>query len=202
MKKELDDLEAVRTLVSTLEGFEKAEQERIIRWTREKLGLPSVTPGTPLVHGADKPFKSSETPLTGISAGGSKDIKAFVDEKRPISDNHFVATVAYYYRFEAPEAERKDVITADDIQDACRKADRDRLKFPAQTLINAYSAGLLDKAERGAYAINSVGENLVAMTLPGEPAGGSGKKRGIRKKMKVKKSFSKIKRGSAKLTSK
>jgi hypothetical protein len=188
MKKELDDLEAVRTLVSTLEGFEKAEQERIIRWTREKLGLPSVTPGTP--------------PLTGISAGGSKDIKAFVDEKRPISDNHFVATVAYYYRFEAPEAERKDVITADDIQDACRKADRDRLKFPAQTLINAYGAGLLDKAERGAYAINSVGENLVAMTLPGEPAGGSGKKRGIRKKMKVKKSFSKIKRGSAKLTSK
>ena len=39
------------------------------------------------------------------------------------------------------------------------------------------SAGLLDKAERGAFSINTVGENLVAVTLPGngvsaEPARG------------------------------
>jgi hypothetical protein len=61
------------------------------------------------------------------------------------------------------------------------------LKFPAQTLINAHGAGLLDTAERGAYAINSVGENLVAMTLPGEAADSSGKKRGTKKKVKVKK---------------
>jgi len=202
MKKELDDLEAVRALVSTLEGFEKADQERVIRWAREKLGLPSVIPGTSPVHGSDKPFKSGETPSTRTSAGSGKDIKTFVGEKRPTSDNHFAATVAYYYRFEAPEAQRKDAITAEDIQDACRKASRDRLKNPAQTLINAHSVGLLDKAERGAYAINSVGENLVAMTLPGEAADSSGKKRGTKKKVKAKKSSTKGKRGSPKRSSK
>jgi hypothetical protein len=202
MKKELDDLEAVRTLVSTLEGFEKADQERVIRWAREKLGLPSATPGTPSAHGPDKPFKIGGTPLTGGSTGSGKDIKAFVAEKKPTSDNHFTATVAYYYRFEAHEGQRKDAITAEDLQDACRKAGRERLKNPAQTLINAHSAGLLDKAERGAYAINSVGENLVAMTLPGEAAGSSGKKRGTKKNVKVKKSFSKGKTGSAKRSTK
>jgi len=191
MKKELDDLEAVRTLVGTLEGFEKPEQERIIRWAREKLGLSYAAPGTPPVHGTDKPFKQGETPLTGASARSGKDIKAFVTEKRPASDNQFTATVAYYYRFEAPEDQRKDAITAEDLQDACRKASRDRLKNPAQTLVNAHSAGLLDKAERGAYAINSVGENLVAMTLPGEAADSKGAKRGSKRNVKVKKSPSK-----------
>ena len=34
-----DDLEAVRTITSTLEPFDKNDQERIIRWAREKLGL-------------------------------------------------------------------------------------------------------------------------------------------------------------------
>jgi hypothetical protein len=198
MKKELDDLEAVRTLISTLEGFEKADQERVIRWAREKLGLPSAPPGTPPAHAPDKSFKPVETDSAKGNAGSGKDIKAFVAEKRPTTDNHFTATVAYYYRFEAPEPQRKGAISAEDLQDACRKAGRDRLKNPAQTLINAHSAGLLDKAERGAYAINSVGENLVAMTLPGEAVGSSGKKRGAKKNAKVKKSSSKGKRGSPK----
>ena len=35
------------------------------------------------------------------------------------------------------------------------------------TLNNAKNQGYLDSAERGAFQINSVGENLVAMTLPG-----------------------------------
>jgi hypothetical protein len=38
------------------------------------------------------------------------------------------------------------------------------------TLNNAYQAGLLDRTEKGIYAINSVGENLVTMTLPGRGA--------------------------------
>jgi hypothetical protein len=79
----------------------------------------------------------------------------------------FATAVAYYYRFEVPEAQQKSAITAEDLQDAARKVDRDRLTKPSQTLVNAYNQGLLDKAgERGAYSLNTVGENLVAMTLP------------------------------------
>jgi hypothetical protein len=40
-----DDLEAVRLVADALEGFEANDQERIIRWVREKIGL-SVAPET------------------------------------------------------------------------------------------------------------------------------------------------------------
>jgi len=44
---------------------------------------------------------------------------------------------------------------------------RARLENPGQTLRNAHHGGLLDRGEgRGLYVINTVGENLVAMTLP------------------------------------
>ena len=81
---------------------------------------------------------------------------------------HAAAVVAYYHRFEAPPAERKDAINKDDLQEAMRLAGRPRFKDPAKTLNNAHILGLLDKgSEKGTYTLNSVGENLVAMTLPG-----------------------------------
>jgi hypothetical protein len=175
MTKQPDDLEAVRTLVAALEPFEKSDRERIIRWACEKLGLATSTPG---VHSGEKlpPPKTGEAPSAGTRVGSGKDIKTFVGEKKPSNDNQFVATVAYYYRFEAPEGERKESITREELQDACRKAGRERFKSPSQTLINARNSGLLDNAGRGAYAINTVGENLVAMTLPERTADSSGAK--------------------------
>src|SRR5437870_864161 len=42
-----DDLEAVRTIIETLQKFQEADRERILRWTREKLGLPTERSSTP-----------------------------------------------------------------------------------------------------------------------------------------------------------
>jgi|SRR5208283_1207957 len=39
MTKPTDDLEAVRVVAEALQGFDAKDQERIIRWAREKLGL-------------------------------------------------------------------------------------------------------------------------------------------------------------------
>jgi hypothetical protein len=39
-----DDLAAVRTIVDTLTDFESDEQQRILRWTIEKLGLTIAAP--------------------------------------------------------------------------------------------------------------------------------------------------------------
>lgn len=76
--------------------------------------------------------------------------------------------VAYYHRFEAPPSERKDAINKDDLQEAMRLAGRPRFKNPRQTLANAHILGLLDRgSEKATFTLNSVGENLVAMTLPG-----------------------------------
>jgi len=155
-----DDLEAVRNITKALEPFDAETRERIIRWVREKLGLPS----------ADLPSKATaqiteQQPPSSPSK--HKDIKTFVDEKRPATDAHFAATVAYFFKFEATEAEKKNSITADDLQEACRKVGRDRFKKPIWTLNNAHKAGLLDRAgEKGKFTINTVGENLVAIALP------------------------------------
>jgi len=176
-----DDLDAVRAVVDAIKDFKPDEQQRIIRWVAEKLGMPQ--PYAPSVH----PHAASLVgpPVTPTvpapaapvaAAGASSDIKSFVVEKNPRSDVQFAATVAYYYRFEAPQSERKDAINKDDLQDAARKAGRDRFSRPLQTLHNAHTLGLLDKgAEKATFSINSVGENLVAMTLPGDGTSKSNK---------------------------
>jgi hypothetical protein len=162
MTSKHDDLEAIRTIVETLTPFDPKEQERIIRWACEKLELavPSSKGGAP-----------AAPPITGRSQssepGGKKDIKSFVNSKNPKNDKQFATAVAYYFAFEAPEAERKEAIGSEDLQDACRLVDRERLRNPGQTLRNAAYDGLLDRGgERGTYKINTVGENLVAVTLP------------------------------------
>jgi hypothetical protein len=164
MPHSADDLDAVRTIVKTLEGFEPKEQERILRWAREKLGL-WVSSST-----QDKPISTLAVDQERSSLPSSRpptDVKSFLNVKQPTSERQLAAAVAYYYRFEAPENQRKDAITKDDLLNACRMADWDRPKKAEQTLVNAQHAGLLDKgSERGTYVINSVGENLVAMTLP------------------------------------
>lgn len=157
-----DEYDALRTIVKTLEAFGGDDQSRILRWAAEKLGLGQLSraqesTGTPAARGP-----GPETP----KAAGVIDIKSFVAQKKPKNDVQFAAVVAYYFRFVAPE--KKDSITQADLLDACRKANYRRPAAPGQTLRNAVNAGLLDKAERGAFSVNSVGENLVAVTLPGD----------------------------------
>ena len=169
-----DDLEAVRTVAEALKDFKPDEQQRIFRWVAEKLGLPQ--PFAPSVHTQLPVHQPSliAAATTGVqdrssSSAGTMDIKSFMSAKRPRSDVQFAAAVAYYYRFNAPEAERKDAINKDDLEEAARKATRDRFANPLKTLQNAHQLGLLDKgSEKATFTINSVGENLVAMTLPGD----------------------------------
>lgn len=165
-----DDLEAVRAVVAALDGFDPDEQERIIRWAREKVKLPvsasSTSTALPVIQ--QHPPTGPTLPPALTTPATSRDLRAFVAEKKPKSDVQFAAAVAYYYRFEASEAERKAEIVADDLAEACRLANRERLRSPLQTLANARTLGLLDSPRRGAFTINAVGENLVAMTLPGD----------------------------------
>ncbi|MDR3519884.1 MAG: hypothetical protein P4L63_03300 [Candidatus Pacebacteria bacterium] len=165
-----DDLEAVRILVDALAPFDNTERDRIIRWASEKLGLTSMSGLQPILS-KDKTVVGSEIPRSSASDTSRKtvkDIKSFIDEKDPQNDQQLAAVVAYYYAFEVGEDQRKNYIGSDEIIDACRLAQRRRPKKPIQTLINAAYSGFLDKAdETGMYRINAVGENLVAMTLPG-----------------------------------
>jgi hypothetical protein len=177
-----DDLDAVRTVIDAIKDFKSDEQQRIFRWVAEKLGLPQPfaasvhsPPATPIgaaVIPAPPPIgTTTPTALPPQTRASSVDIKTFIDNKKPRSDVQFAAAVAYYYRFEAPQTERKDAINKEDLQDAARKASRDRFTNPRKTLQNAHQLGMLDRgSEKATFTINSVGENLVAMTLPGDGA--------------------------------
>ena len=167
----MDDLEAVRGIVKILEEFEDNEKSRIIRWALEKVGL-------------EAPASSRHGDPAATAAGGAKppgsfnDIKSFYTAKNPTSDNQFAAVVAYFYAFEANPNESKNSITSADLTDACRKVNRARLGDPVKTLANAHGMGYFDKVGKGEYKLNTVGENLVAMTLP---AGSGDAPRTVRK---------------------
>jgi hypothetical protein len=174
-----DDLAAVRTIVDTLNDFSPDEQQRILRWTIEKLGLSIAAPATypaGTIFAAPSAATSAAPPAP---AGGTMDIKRFIEVKKPRNDVQYAAAVAYYYRFEAPPAEKKDAITGEDLQTSTRLSGRGRFTHPIQTLNNAHTLGLLDRGqERGTFVINTVGENLVAMTLPdGTPSKKAAKKK-------------------------
>jgi hypothetical protein len=186
VSKPADDLEAVRVVIEAVQGFDAKDQQRIFRWVAEKLGLPAPFHSAPsaLARPEHSTPRTAVEPVVDRSSGGAvQDIKSFVAAKNPRSDVQFAATVAYYFQFEAPQAEKKAAISKDELQEACRKAGRERLANPGQTLRNAHQLGLLDKGdESGTFTINTVGENLVAMTLPGDGNAASRASKGARRK--------------------
>lgn len=174
---EIEDFDTAKVVFEKLKDVPPERRKRILTWVAEGLGVvlqaAPVAPSMPLQH----------TPATPAALPGHPpqsqptDIKTFVATKAPKSDVQFSATVAYYYRFEAPAASRRETIDGDTLQEAARLAGRNRLGNPRVTLNNAKNLGYLDSNSPGEFSINSVGENLVAMTLPGTPEGGGKAKR-------------------------
>jgi|SRR3989344_4791404 len=178
-----DEFDILRNIVEQLKGLPIEDQERVIKWACEKLGIsePSAPVARPPAPGTSVVPLPLQQPIAT-----STNIKSFVEEKNPQSDMHFAVVVTYFYRFLAPE--KKEAITSEDLQEATRLAGRARLILPSKTLSNAVFAGLLDSAGRGLWKINTVGENLVAIVLPGDTKGNS-----IVKKKSIKKATSRAK---------
>jgi hypothetical protein len=179
--------DAAKTIVEALKGLDKSSQALAIRFASESLGLSGVATQT-------TPPLTPQSPVFLPDVRGathSTDIKQFTAAKDPKSDQQFAAVAAYFYRFEAAESARKDTIDAKTVREAARLAGRRQAKNWAFTLTNAKNSGYLDSAGAGHYRINSVGENLVAIGLPGDESETSAKRRSTRK---VKKNTARIKR--------
>jgi len=75
-----DDFDALRVIVQALQPFETKDQERILRWVSEKMGLSAVSlPGKIL----EAPTPAPGTPLVPMQPGRSSDIRTFVASKNP-----------------------------------------------------------------------------------------------------------------------
>lgn len=162
-----DDFDIAKAIFDQLKDLPSERQQRVLRWIAEGLGVSSAAPpAIPQGGGTTTPRATPAPPV--VAGAGPTDIKTFIAAKSPKSDQQFAASVAYFYRFEAPPAERRDSVNGDVLQEAARLAGRKRLANPRVTLNNAKAAGYLDSSSPGEFTINSVGENLVAMTLPGD----------------------------------
>jgi hypothetical protein len=161
----LNEFDAAKIIVETLNKLDKAQQERALRFASESLGIQSSSlkpPSNVSAASQSGSFIPSHQPQ---SPGRAPDIKQFTISKAPKSDQQFATVVAYFYRFEAPPEQRRETINAEVLSDAARLVVRKRpTRF---ALTNAKNQGYLDSAGTGEYRINTVGENLVAITLPG-----------------------------------
>jgi hypothetical protein len=182
--------DAAKEIVESLQGLDKTSQSLAMRFAAETLGLQQTS--TSHLPAVTAPIVPAGSP-TPVGIPHSTDIKQFTAAKAPKSDQQFAAVVAYFYRFEAPETQRRDSIDADFLLEATRQAGWKRPSNAGFTLNNAKNAGYLDVVTTGKYRINSVGENLVAMALPGNTSESSSAK-----SVKKKKSRKKIPRGPKK----
>ena len=117
-------------------------------------------------------------------------IKEFKDLKKPRSANEMAAIVAYYLANLAPTQERKDKITAKDVDTYFKIASFRLPKEARFTLGNAKAAGYLDAVGNGEYKLNAVGHNLVVHSMP-RGAGGSARPKRKTKKKKAKRASKK-----------
>jgi hypothetical protein len=183
--------DAAKAIVDALSKLDKNSQRLAMRFAAETLGLQltsqSPQPPTPAIQAS-----AAGPAPSGGEVTPTVDIKQFAAAKAPKTDQQFAAVVAYYYRFEAPEAERRDTIDKDTLKEAVRlTGGRRQPKDATFTLNNAKNSGYLDSVGAGQFRINSVGENLVAMALPGNAGDNSPRRRSSPKKKPSKKSPSK-----------
>lgn len=174
-------LAAAQKIVAALENVKKEDQLLSLQLAMQALRL---TPAP-----IEAPARVSQTPPSNSRGDAppspqtrATDIKSFTESKAPQSDQQFAAVVAYFHLIEAPESQRRSAIDADTMKDAARLAKWGQVRDWNKTLNNATGAGYLDRAERGTFKLSAVGENLVAITLPGSVWGGAGgaKKQGKR----------------------
>ena len=114
---------------------------------------------------------------TSQHASPPLDIRSFFDSKQPATDLEAAAVAAYFYKYVAPEHERRQSINPSVLQEAFRMARRPLPKVVRYTLQNARNAGYLDTTgEAGEFRLNAVGYNLVEHTLGESKESGTGPK--------------------------
>lgn len=179
---EYPELAAIATLLKTLQPLKDDERTRVINFVFQKLGMQASAPKT----------QTATTKETADLAGALNtqlnakpdaavrftDIRSLKDAKNPRTANQMVALVAYYLEHLAPEHERREFITADDIKPYFNQAGFQLPSAqPAMTLSHAKHAGYLNALARGQYRLNPVGHNLVAYKLSADVADGTSARR-------------------------
>jgi hypothetical protein len=154
--------QAIDDIIAALSALDEKARQTAIAAACSHLGLDQ-----PIVQATAA--AATHTPPSAAPAAAPArpvDIRSLKDAKQPENAKEMACLVAYYLQQFAPTAERKDVVTRDDMVKYFKQAHFPLPKQIGQLLIDARHSGYFDVAERGSYRLNAVGYNLVAHALP------------------------------------
>jgi len=161
------EIEAIKAVLHALEPLSGDVRASVLGYVLQRLQIV-LTPSTQTsTSGASTAAYATRG---AAEAGGEQPtspvhIKVLKEKKKPRSANEMAALVAYYLANAAPKTERKDRITAKDIETYFKIAEFPLTKTQF-TLPNAKAAGYLDAVGNGEYKLNAVGHNLVVHSMP------------------------------------
>lgn len=153
------ELEAIRTIVSTLEPLDRDTRQRVLLFSLNQLGIRKVAvPEIPVVSGRRAARVGKESV--------PQSIRRLKRAKSPRYATHMAAVVAYYLSELAPSEERKQAIGHEDVRTYFKKAGFPMPKSPTDVLIHAAQSGYFDYLGDEHYKLTEAGRNLVMNELP------------------------------------
>jgi len=180
------ELSAISAILSALQGLEGDSIQRVLDYVFERLSLsrgPLKPTATAFGGSVFPPSVSGGEPAAENRRISIRDLK---DEKQPDSSNQMAALVAFYLSELAPPDERKDAVSAADLEKYYKQA---RFHLPNalhKTLPNAARAGYFDQIGPGRFRLNPVGYNLVVHNLPRSEGSSKGTSQKRKKKTAAK----------------
>ncbi|MHC4442244.1 MAG: hypothetical protein ACYTBZ_12100 [Planctomycetota bacterium] len=166
--------QAIDQVIVALEALDKEARKTALLAVCAHLGiaidqgstsLPAITENVSSGQPVSPPPPTPKPPA-------STDIRTLKEQKKPKSAQQMSCLVAYYLQEHAPEAEKKDSVSIDDMIKYFKQAGFRLPKQMKQLLKDAKRAGYFDSGARGEYKLNPVGYNLVAYGLPSEKGNG------------------------------
>lgn len=151
------ELDAVKIIVSALKPLDAEARERVLASSMNLLG------GGYLPRSARALVTAPETESFGAPG---VDVRSLREQKKPKSVIEMVALVAYYLSEQAPPAERRNYVSAADVEKYFKQAGHPMPSSASMALVHSKNAGYLDQLGEGRYRLNPVGYNLVAHGLP------------------------------------
>jgi len=162
------EIEAIKAVLHALEPLPIEVRASVLRYVLQRLQIVIASSTEVSTAGASSAIVDATAgakKITGEQQSLPVHIKTLKEQKKPRSANEMAALVAYYLANAAPKVERKDRITAKDIETYFKIAEFPLTKTQF-TLPNAKAAGYLDAVGDGEYRLNAVGHNLVVHSLP------------------------------------
>jgi hypothetical protein len=181
------EIEAIKAILHALEPLPGDVRASVLGYVLQRLQIVLAPSTQTSTAGASAAMAGA---IGGAAETGGEQqtlpvhIKALKEKKNPRSANEMAALVAYFLANAAPKAERKDRITAKDIETHFKIAEFPLTKTQL-TLPKAKAAGYLDAVGNGEYKLNAVGHNLVVHSMPRNPDGKAATRRKPAKKARA-----------------